>query len=99
MDNSWFQRFIRAAWRASMALDWTCWAASSWSLRAVMLVMPSCWKACRPASKVSYTHTHTHRGQQNLACGAAAVPEVLEGAEGGSTCLVRRVCTEDRSRP
>lgn len=36
-----------------MAFDWTCLAASSWSLRAVMLVMPSCWKAWRPASNVS----------------------------------------------
>lgn len=53
LDSSWFQRFIRAAWRASMALDWTCLAVSSWSFRAVMLVMPSCWKACRPASNVS----------------------------------------------
>lgn len=53
LDSSWFQRFIKAACRASMAFDWTCLAASSWSLRAVMLVMPSCWKAWRPASNVS----------------------------------------------
>lgn len=59
LDSSWFQRFIKAAWRASMAFDWTCWAASSWSLRAVMLVIPSCWKAWRPASNVSCRQTQT----------------------------------------